>query len=301
MQLLLGYLPPDRALWSSQLANKRSQYKHFKDDLLINPVSFLTCLPWLLFYFSNHTHLNVSVPSQSEITRRIYNSTPHDIHDAKSHTRALLSRSQITHGDHPLSLVHTSIWNQFFQVLCLSTLFSPLLISLLYSAQSLGLNIALSFIVLGHGDHTTDWPRCKAYSSRYALLLWWFSICKIESGCSSISFEIHSESVTQSFFLAWTFWLDFLLLGVFSGGFKEHINYICKVEPGYKICSRNEWGFGSSLLCVQKWPWWGKCGMYILASSSSPLFLFQFENVLLYTDGIVTRNVAKCDTMLPCS
>lgn len=36
-KLLLGYLPPDRALWSSELANKRTQYKHFKDDLLINP------------------------------------------------------------------------------------------------------------------------------------------------------------------------------------------------------------------------------------------------------------------------
>lgn len=36
-KLLLGYLPPDRALWSSELAKKRSQYKHFKDDLLMNP------------------------------------------------------------------------------------------------------------------------------------------------------------------------------------------------------------------------------------------------------------------------
>ncbi|XP_020228172.1 TBC1 domain family member 13 isoform X1 [Cajanus cajan] len=87
-KLLLGYLPPDRALWSSELAKKRSQYKHFKDDLLMNP---------------------------SEIIRRMHNSTSHDIDDAKPHTRALLSRSQITHGDHPLSLGKTSIWNQFFQ------------------------------------------------------------------------------------------------------------------------------------------------------------------------------------------
>ncbi|XP_027939147.1 TBC1 domain family member 13-like isoform X2 [Vigna unguiculata] len=87
-KLLLGYLPSDRALWSSELTKKRSQYRHFKDDLLMNP---------------------------SEITRRIYNSAAHDIDDAKSETRILLSRSQITHEDHPLSLGKTSIWNQFFQ------------------------------------------------------------------------------------------------------------------------------------------------------------------------------------------
>lgn len=37
-KLLLGYLPPDRALWSSELAKKRSQYKRFKQDILINPL-----------------------------------------------------------------------------------------------------------------------------------------------------------------------------------------------------------------------------------------------------------------------
>ncbi|XP_061369137.1 uncharacterized protein LOC133312021 [Gastrolobium bilobum] len=87
-KLLLGYLPPDRALWSSELPKKRSQYKHFKQDLLMNP---------------------------SEITRRMYNSTTYDTDDAKCETRGLLSRSQITHGEHPLSLGKTSIWNQFFQ------------------------------------------------------------------------------------------------------------------------------------------------------------------------------------------
>ncbi|KAK7387622.1 hypothetical protein VNO78_28544 [Psophocarpus tetragonolobus] len=87
-KLLLGYLPPDRAFWSSELAQKRSQYQHFKDDLLMNP---------------------------SEISRRMYNSAVHDIDDAKSQTRILLSRSQIPHDDHPLSLGKTSIWNQFFQ------------------------------------------------------------------------------------------------------------------------------------------------------------------------------------------
>ncbi|XP_048429222.1 TBC1 domain family member 13-like isoform X2 [Pyrus x bretschneideri] len=36
-KLLLGYLPPDRGLWLSELAKKRSQYKHFKVELLMNP------------------------------------------------------------------------------------------------------------------------------------------------------------------------------------------------------------------------------------------------------------------------
>lgn len=38
-QLLLGYLSPDRSLWSSELAKKRLQYKQFKEELLMNPVS----------------------------------------------------------------------------------------------------------------------------------------------------------------------------------------------------------------------------------------------------------------------
>ncbi|XP_061372983.1 uncharacterized protein LOC133315393 isoform X2 [Gastrolobium bilobum] len=87
-KLLLGYLPPDRGLWSSELTKKRSQYKHFKEDILMNP---------------------------SEITRRMYNSTSCDTDDARCESRALLSRSEIPHGEHPLSLGKTSVWNQFFQ------------------------------------------------------------------------------------------------------------------------------------------------------------------------------------------
>lgn len=36
-KLLLSYLPIDKGLWSSELAKKRSQYKHFKENLLMNP------------------------------------------------------------------------------------------------------------------------------------------------------------------------------------------------------------------------------------------------------------------------
>ncbi|XP_022002523.1 TBC1 domain family member 13 isoform X2 [Helianthus annuus] len=38
-KLLLGYLPIDKRMWSSELSKKRSQYKHFKEDLLMNPDS----------------------------------------------------------------------------------------------------------------------------------------------------------------------------------------------------------------------------------------------------------------------
>lgn len=42
-QLLLGYLPPDRGLWPSELAKKRSQYKNLKAEVLMNPVSKRQC------------------------------------------------------------------------------------------------------------------------------------------------------------------------------------------------------------------------------------------------------------------
>lgn len=87
-KLLLGYLPVDRGLWPAELTKKRSQYKHFKDELLMNP---------------------------SEITRRLEKSTLTENDESKSETRGVLSRAEITHDEHPLSLGKTSIWNQFFQ------------------------------------------------------------------------------------------------------------------------------------------------------------------------------------------
>ncbi|XP_022761893.1 TBC1 domain family member 13-like isoform X4 [Durio zibethinus] len=38
-KLLLGYLPPDRGQWLCELPKKRSQYRHFKEELLMNPDS----------------------------------------------------------------------------------------------------------------------------------------------------------------------------------------------------------------------------------------------------------------------
>ncbi|OMO88606.1 hypothetical protein COLO4_20169 [Corchorus olitorius] len=87
-KLLLGYLPPDRGQWLSELSKKRSQYKHFKEELLMNP---------------------------SEITRRLEKSTGSDNDEFKSESSGMLSRSQIPQGEHPLSLGKSSIWNQFFQ------------------------------------------------------------------------------------------------------------------------------------------------------------------------------------------
>jgi len=60
--------------------------------------------------------LNVSVASQSEVTRRMDKFKSCEKEDSKCESRCLLSRSEITHGEHPLSLGKTSIWNQFFQV-----------------------------------------------------------------------------------------------------------------------------------------------------------------------------------------
>lgn len=62
LQLLLGYLPPDRSLWSTELSKKRSQYKHFKDDLLLNPVSHVGHLMFGCFF---HLNFSLSVRSQN--------------------------------------------------------------------------------------------------------------------------------------------------------------------------------------------------------------------------------------------
>ncbi|XP_071713410.1 uncharacterized protein [Rutidosis leptorrhynchoides] len=87
-KLLLYYLPSDKGLWSSGLAKKRSQYKQFKEELLMNP---------------------------SEITRKLEDSASTENGEQTSDGKGLLSRSEIPHGEHPLSLGKSSIWNQFFQ------------------------------------------------------------------------------------------------------------------------------------------------------------------------------------------
>ncbi|KAL8201714.1 hypothetical protein R6Q57_010861 [Mikania cordata] len=87
-KLLLGYLPIDKRIWSSELSKKRSQYKHFKEDLLMNP---------------------------SEITRKLEDSASPKNGDQTIEGKGLMARSKIPHGEHPLSLGKSSIWNQYFQ------------------------------------------------------------------------------------------------------------------------------------------------------------------------------------------
>ncbi|XP_004239858.1 uncharacterized protein [Solanum lycopersicum] len=89
-KLLLGYLPTDKALWPTELAKKRPQYKQFKEELLMNP---------------------------SEIARRLEKSASleNDGTETDIEGKGLLSRSKVTQEEHPLSLGKSSIWNQFFQ------------------------------------------------------------------------------------------------------------------------------------------------------------------------------------------
>ncbi|XP_017699158.2 TBC domain-containing protein C1952.17c-like isoform X2 [Phoenix dactylifera] len=87
-KLLLCYLPNDHGLWAQELEKKRSQYEAFKDEFLVNP---------------------------SEVTRRLEESAGPKYEESEGGNSGLLSRSEITHGEHPLSLGRTSVWNQFFQ------------------------------------------------------------------------------------------------------------------------------------------------------------------------------------------
>ncbi|URD84137.1 TBC [Musa troglodytarum] len=94
-KLLLGYLPYDREFWMQELAKKRSQYKAFKEEFLMNPIAFA---------------------SQSEMARRMEESAGHKNEALETGGCGFLMRSEITHDEHPLSLGKTSVWNQFFQL-----------------------------------------------------------------------------------------------------------------------------------------------------------------------------------------
>ncbi|GLJ32145.1 hypothetical protein SUGI_0647230 [Cryptomeria japonica] len=86
-KLLLCYLPKNRDAWERELAKKRSKYAVLKQELLVNP---------------------------SELTRKLETSRQIKQLDSNDE-KGLLRRHEISHGDHPLSLVETSVWNQFFQ------------------------------------------------------------------------------------------------------------------------------------------------------------------------------------------
>ncbi|KAF3323677.1 TBC1 domain family member 13-like isoform X3 [Carex littledalei] len=89
VRLLLGYLPADHALWPYELEKKRSQYNVFREELLANP---------------------------SQITRKMEEEEGIQEKDLSSdEDKGFLSRSGLPHGEHPLSLGETSVWNKYFQ------------------------------------------------------------------------------------------------------------------------------------------------------------------------------------------
>lgn len=57
--------------------------------------------------------------SQSDITRRLEKASL-EKNELDDGSQGFLSRSEISHEEHPLSLGKSSIWNQFFQVLVIS-------------------------------------------------------------------------------------------------------------------------------------------------------------------------------------
>lgn len=87
-KLLFGYLPRNHDQWESELRKKRSQYAAFKEELLVNP---------------------------SEVTRRMDEAIGQSIDKDRDNGSGMLRRLEITHGEHPLSLGESSVWNQFFQ------------------------------------------------------------------------------------------------------------------------------------------------------------------------------------------
>ncbi|KAF6166412.1 hypothetical protein GIB67_034963 [Kingdonia uniflora] len=63
----------------------------------------------------NFGFLNVSVASQSEITRKLEKTAILENRGSRCEGSGFLPRSEIPQGEHPLSLGKASIWNQFFQ------------------------------------------------------------------------------------------------------------------------------------------------------------------------------------------
>ncbi|KAL6630500.1 hypothetical protein ACP70R_028573 [Stipagrostis hirtigluma subsp. patula] len=88
VQLLLGYLPTDHALWPLELQKKRSQYSVYKEEFLANP---------------------------SEKLRRIEESKLSKKKELNVERTGLLPRSEVNNEEHPLSSGKSSLWNQYFQ------------------------------------------------------------------------------------------------------------------------------------------------------------------------------------------
>ncbi|XP_058074456.1 uncharacterized protein LOC131223159 isoform X1 [Magnolia sinica] len=87
-KLLLGYLPAAQDSWERELAENRSKYAALKEELLLNP---------------------------SELTRRKDEAVVSKQHDRDGDVDGQLMRHEISHEEHPLSLVKASVWHQYFQ------------------------------------------------------------------------------------------------------------------------------------------------------------------------------------------
>jgi hypothetical protein len=95
-------------------------------------------------------------------------------------------------------------------------------------------------------DYGADWPWCKAHPPWHAFLLWRFIFCKVQSGKSSHT--LSSNSVVRS--------LSDLFLLSLPGIFEKCTVNLCQAECWNKICTRDEWNFGTALLCISEWSGW---------------------------------------------
>ncbi|XVE98329.1 hypothetical protein REPUB_Repub03eG0096900 [Reevesia pubescens] len=88
-KLLLGYLPPSRDLWEKELTENRQKYAKLKEELLLTPSEL------------------------ARIKEEALHSNKHN--NADSDTDGPLTRHEISHEDHPLSLGKASVWHQYFE------------------------------------------------------------------------------------------------------------------------------------------------------------------------------------------
>lgn len=118
----------------------------------------------------------VSMASQSEIARRLEESSPEN-HQLDTGSPRFLSRSQISHGEHPLSLGKTSIWNQFFQVGLYSIFINGCYVTFLmppFTMHILYLNMEIISLKL---SNRTSWVG-HVNPSFNSLLLWHVFTCR---------------------------------------------------------------------------------------------------------------------------
>ncbi|XVF48089.1 hypothetical protein PTKIN_Ptkin03bG0163100 [Pterospermum kingtungense] len=88
-KLLLGYLPPSRNLWEKELTENRQKYAKLREELLLTPSEL------------------------ARIKEEAMQSNEHN--NTGSDSDGPLTRHEISHEDHPLSLGKASLWHQHFE------------------------------------------------------------------------------------------------------------------------------------------------------------------------------------------